>query len=457
VTLTARTIKTNSLTAAGTSGAATDALGSSATLALPQGSQGALAVISGTFTATLQFEAQGAGGTWIAAPAVPIGTSGAALVSSATAAGNWLILAAGALQVRVRCSAFTSGPAVVELSNAQVGGFSYNVASPSGITDVQGVNADGGALSNPVQLGIYESSTVIRDLRAMNAPVADLLAGKGVAAVNVPGLGNSGSLAAPGTVALNPVGGATVVAFGLTGTYTGLTFTFQGSMDGGVTYPYTLNGYPTPAGSTVTGLTTSAANGAWIVPCAGFDAVRANVTALASGTATFQLTAGIGAWAPSLDTQGNQRISIWQGNGNNVVSFVNNGSDAVANSSLGSLAVTNYNAQYDGNTNWVRVRAAQVFKVVALGAGTAETTIWTPTTGKKFRLMGFLLTVGAASTLTFKDNTSGTTIFAARGTTDTPIAVVLGNGILSAAANNVLTVTRGTSATLDGVAWGTEE
>jgi hypothetical protein len=98
------------------------------------------------------------------------------------------------------------------------------------------------------------------------------------------------------------------------------------------------------------------------------------------------------------------------------------------------------------------------FKPVALGAATAETTIWTPTAGKKFRLMGFILTCGAASTLTFKDNTAGTTIFAARGTTDQPISVPnLGNGILSAAANNVLTVTRGTSCTLDGVVWGTEE
>jgi hypothetical protein len=112
---------------------------------------------------------------------------------------------------------------------------------------------------------------------------------------------------------------------------------------------------------------------------------------------------------------------------------------------------------YNG-VGWDRRRAPNVFKVVALGAATAEATIWTPTTGKKFRLMGFLLTCGAASTLTFKDNTAGTTIFVARGTTDTPImAAGMGNGILSAAANNVLTVTRGTSCTLDGVVWGTEE
>jgi hypothetical protein len=118
-----------------------------------------------------------------------------------------------------------------------------------------------------------------------------------------------------------------------------------------------------------------------------------------------------------------------------------------------------FNSLYNGAT-WDRQRTPKVFKVVALGAGTTETTIWTPTSGKKFRLMGLVLSVGAASTLTFKDNTAGTTIFAARGAADAPIVIpasALGNGILSAAANNVLTVTRGTSATLDGVVFGTEE
>jgi HAMP domain-containing protein len=118
--------------------------------------------------------------------------------------------------------------------------------------------------------------------------------------------------------------------------------------------------------------------------------------------------------------------------------------------------VLGFPSAFNGAT-WDRLRTPTVFKVVALGAGTTETTIWTPTTGKRFRLMGYHLTTGAASTLTFKDNTAGTTIFASRGGTDVPQRVELGNGILSGAINRVLTVTRGTSATLDGVVWGTEE
>src|SRR5690348_2833412 len=70
----------------------------------------------------------------------------------------------------------------------------------------------------------------------------------------------------------------------------------------------------------------------------------------------------------------------------------------------------NFDLRYNGAT-WDRLRAPNTFKTVALTAATTETTIWTPASGKKFRLMGFILTPGAATSLTFKDNTSGTTIF----------------------------------------------
>jgi hypothetical protein len=162
VTITARAIKTGNITAAATSALATDAGGSSATLFLAQGSQGALAVISGTWTATLQFEGRAAGGTWFAVPAVAIGTTGGALASSTTANGNFLIAAVGVIELRVRCSAFTSGPAVVELSNAVIGGFSLPVtgtAIGTGAQQVQGTAADGAAaVGNPVQIGGVDGS-----------------------------------------------------------------------------------------------------------------------------------------------------------------------------------------------------------------------------------------------------------------------------------------------------------
>ncbi|MEP7340439.1 MAG: hypothetical protein ABI977_22095 [Acidobacteriota bacterium] len=117
-----------------------------------------------------------------------------------------------------------------------------------------------------------------------------------------------------------------------------------------------------------------------------------------------------------------------------------------------------YGFKFNGLT-WDRDRVPNVIKPVALTAATAETTVWTPTSGKKFRLMGMVLTASAATTLTFKDNTAGTTIFTLRLGADSPTSItpaMLGNGVLSAAANNLLTVTRGTSATLDGWILGQE-
>jgi hypothetical protein len=101
-----------------------------------------------------------------------------------------------------------------------------------------------------------------------------------------------------------------------------------------------------------------------------------------------------------------------------------------------------------------------VFKTLSAVVITSETTIWTPATGKKFRLMGLWLTQGVVTgAVTLKDNTAGTTIFIVPQHT---IAVAmspiyLGNGILSAAANNVLTATGASTETITGVVFGTEE
>jgi len=112
---------------------------------------------------------------------------------------------------------------------------------------------------------------------------------------------------------------------------------------------------------------------------------------------------------------------------------------------------------FNGST-WDRWRVSTTFKVVALSADTAEATIWTPTSSKKFRLIRAVLTASAQTILTFKDNTGGSTIAVVELAANVPFTLDLGpNGILSAAANNVLTVTRGTSAILNGTLEGCEE
>lgn len=124
-----------------------------------------------------------------------------------------------------------------------------------------------------------------------------------------------------------------------------------------------------------------------------------------------------------------------------------------------------------------RLRTPTTFKTVTATAS-GDTAVWTPTSGKKFRLMGAMVELSGnaqlASAATFnivlRDATTAigvgfsASVGAAAITTSVPNlldnGVNLGNGILSAAANNVLNVNL--SAALTGgvvrvTAWGTEE
>lgn len=103
------------------------------------------------------------------------------------------------------------------------------------------------------------------------------------------------------------------------------------------------------------------------------------------------------------------------------------------------------------------------FSATAIGS---EATIWTPATGKKFRLLGGLLSVGtAAGNVTLKDNTGGTTILILpKAPLDTPFSIAQlidgqsgAQGIISGAVNQVLTATGAATATLSGYIFGTEE
>lgn len=135
------------------------------------------------------------------------------------------------------------------------------------------------------------------------------------------------------------------------------------------------------------------------------------------------------------------------------------------------------NLGYVGSTGWDRLRTPTTFKT-ATATASGDTALWTPTASKKFRLMRYSIqatpdvatAAGGVVDATLRDSTTDlNTAFsfyapAASAPTTTPDAgtgwVDLGNGKLSAAANNVLNINLSTALTAGKVrvvACGTEE
>lgn len=112
--------------------------------------------------------------------------------------------------------------------------------------------------------------------------------------------------------------------------------------------------------------------------------------------------------------------------------------------------------KWDGKT-WTAVLTPNVYKTFDIAVCGTEATIWTPATGKKFRMMGIAVAPSAAAAMTFKDNTAGTTILIARAGAGIPSTINFENGILSTTANNLLTIQSSAAAICSGTVWGIEE
>lgn len=137
----------------------------------------------------------------------------------------------------------------------------------------------------------------------------------------------------------------------------------------------------------------------------------------------------------------------------------------------------NYPFLYNGST-WDRQRAPHIFRT-AQATASGNTAVWTPTSGKKFRLLKLFVEVtdnsslaaGAVLTLNFQDATTSINISFDVFVPTTAVTTVIGDGleqeldlgdvgILSAAANNVLNVNLSAALATGNVrviAMGTEE
>jgi hypothetical protein len=157
------------------------------------------------------------------------------------------------------------------------------------------------------------------------------------------------------------------------------------------------------------------------------------------------------------DVWGMIAVDVRQGNMGNIADGVVAGPDPGLSQQVAAAFAMMFNG-----ASWDRQRFPNVFKTLSAVAVNTEVTIWTPTSGKKFRLMGFVLTsTGASGNVALKDNTGGTTIltipFSSIGDSKAIPYPGLGNGILSAASNNVLTALGQTGQSISGFLMGLEE
>lgn len=198
--------------------AASGSTDTAAVVCSPGKSRGIGVQLSGTFTGTIVFEQSIDGGTtWISKTLYP--AAGGVGVTSATATGQWKGAVGGETHFRARCSAFTSGPIVVDVSlTAGVD----EKAAPASVVMVDPATGAAASTTDPVQVYVGNSYVRLLDTAAAIKAGAGTLAGFVVGAA-----GTSitvtvyDSLTAAGTVIFGPyvlVAGASLpinVAFGV--------------------------------------------------------------------------------------------------------------------------------------------------------------------------------------------------------------------------------------------------
>lgn len=171
------------------------------------GYAGATVTLSGTFIATVQFEASSDGTIWsaITGYAVATGTG----VTAATATGNWQFNAGGLKFLRVRCSAITTPPTVNIVGSAG----SYNPPASTGAITVGAVDQGTGGASAWLVTGTGGTF-----------PVTGTVTSSGTASVTqttspwiVAGGGTAGT---PGTAVLTVQGVGSGTAVPISGTVT---------------------------------------------------------------------------------------------------------------------------------------------------------------------------------------------------------------------------------------------
>lgn len=254
--------------------------------------------ISGTFVATINFEASAdAGATWVSILSTQIGISDVS--PTATTPGLYRITSAGVDLIRARVT-WTSGTSITingRATNAE--NASKVVRLASGSNSVGSIIANAGANLNTSALNLETTqsamsaklpATIGQKPMATSFAVAIASDQSSLPISNQTDINSSGTLGAlNAAVPISSSGSATVVVE-LTGTWVG-TVTFEGSNNNFVTSQPVVSvflGGPQIAASTAT------TNGFYSVLSAGFAKVQARVSAYTSGSASVLVNSASG-------------------------------------------------------------------------------------------------------------------------------------------------------------------
>lgn len=233
-------------------------------------------------------------------------------------------------------------------------------------------------------------------------------------------------------------------------------------------------------------------NTAFIINVAGWAAFRVRLSTVISGSGTVNV--GVSASSVATSATYGQAIVVNSTTTKASTTIADNianvnilaGTDA-GNAPL-IIAGSFYGGAFSGTADatrqgWSKARTPTVFKTASVSAATTgNSAIWTPSSGNKFRLLGFQITAqglaataSAAITVSFQDSASGMPLgtydvdIPAAANVSTGVSQISGGainvgyfGILSAAANNVLNFNisaagAGTVGTYRVTVWGTEE
>jgi hypothetical protein len=275
-------------------------------------------------------------------------------------------------------------------------------------------------------------------------------------------------------------------------TITGGVVTFEVSDTTAFTNAYAISGIQQGTNSAGVSYTLIAnTNAAFLFDVAGWAAFRVRLSTVITGTGTVNVgvaaSGGVQGLAvlntPQVGTTQNIRSSVnLSALGDNQVNenfFADNGGNK------NPLAVGNwvYGGAFSGAADaarqgWSKMRTPTVFRTLSATAS-GNTTIWTPGTGNKFRLLKLFiqvtdnasLTSGGILVIDIQDATTSTNITFSVFVPTTAVTTVIGDGaeiqldlgqfgILSAAANNTLNVNLSVALITGAcriIAMGTEE